>query len=82
MLKLRSRLNLAAEPVEHHRACQLGGKDLQDDLAIERDLVCQKDAGHPTAAELSLDCVGRTEGGLQLLSELVGQYYLGGELQG
>jgi hypothetical protein len=58
VLKLCGELNLAAEAVEHHRAGELGGKNLQNDLAIERDLVCEEYPGHATPAELSLDGVG------------------------
>src|SRR5688572_5077342 len=58
VLKLCGELNLAPKAVEHYRPRELRGKDLQDYLAIERDLVREEDPGHATAAELSLDDIG------------------------
>jgi hypothetical protein len=60
MLKLRSDLNLTAEPSPIHFRGELRREKLYDDPAAKQPVTRNKDAAHSAAAELSLDfvCVG------------------------
>ena len=58
-------LDFAAEPLGVDARGEIGGQHLDHYSAAERRLDRQKNAAHATPAQLALDPVGVTEGGLQ-----------------
>ena len=70
VLQLGGKLDLAPEPLDTHAGGELGEEDLDDDPAAEGGLVRQEDARHAAAPELTLQPVGPTERGLQLIEEI------------
>ena len=70
MLQPRGELDLALEPLGRHAGGQLRGKQLDDDLAAEREFRSHIDARHPSAAELTIELVGIAERRRQLLAQI------------
>ena len=66
MLKSRSELNLATKAIDVDSRCEVGRKNLDDDLSLELCFSCDKNAGHTSAAELAIDAIGGTEYFLEL----------------
>ena len=69
MLEARRHLDFAVEPLDADACRELRREDFQRDGAAERDFVSHEHAGHPTAAKLSVEAVGFTEGSLDLVAE-------------
>ncbi len=70
VLQRGGELDLAAEPLGIDPGRELRGQHLDDDAAAERRLLGEEHAAHTAAAELSLDPVGRSDGLLELLSQV------------
>ena len=70
MLEPRRQLNFAPEPFDVDSRRQIRRQHFYDYFATERYLLGDKDARHPTAAELALEHVAIAEGLLQFLSEI------------
>src|SRR5207253_4348117 len=70
LLQRRGDLDFAIEPLGADPLRQLGGEDLYDDLAPQLGIFGDEDAGHPAAAQLTLQCVCRTECRLELFAQV------------
>jgi hypothetical protein len=70
MLQSGSDRDLATEPSDGHVSGQFGREHLHDDTPAERSLLGYENARHPSAAELTLDCVGVTERCLELVADV------------
>ncbi len=70
VLQRGGELDLAAEALGIDAGRELGGQHLDDDAAAQRHLFGQEHAAHTAAAELPLDPVGRSDGLLELLSQV------------
>ena len=57
MLQIRSRLDLAQEPLGADDGRQLGAQHLDGDVAIVLEVVRQVDRRHTARAELALDAI-------------------------
>jgi hypothetical protein len=64
VLQLCGELDLPPEALDVHSGAHLGREDLDDHLAPETRLLRQEDAAHTSAAKLTLDAVGVTQGSL------------------
>ena len=70
MLKASGELDLALEPLRTQCRGEFGMEDLQGDRAVVLDISCKVDRRHPPAAELALERVAPSEGGLHLSEEI------------
>src|SRR4051812_3132480 len=78
MLKRRSELDFATEPVRAEPGGELGREDLDDDFAAERDLLCGEDPAHPAATQLSVEPVLAGDGRLEAGQEVGHPWFTGG----
>ena len=58
MLKTRSKLNLAAKPIDIDARGEVGGKNLDDNLPVELRIRRNEHARHSCAAKLTIYAVG------------------------
>ena len=70
MLQRSGELNFALKPVGAEPGRQLGRKDLDDDLAVESDLLGDKDPAHPAATQLAFEPIAAGEGRLEAGQEV------------
>ena len=70
MLKASGELDLALESVRAQCGGEFRVKHLQGDTAVVLEISCVVNRRHPTAAELALERVAASEGGLQLSEEI------------
>jgi len=69
MLELGGELYLPAKSLSAHIGGDFGGKDLENDLPIESEILGKEYATHPTAVELTLDGVAGRQVALERLAE-------------
>ncbi len=70
MLQSRGDENLAAKALDVDASDEFGREDFYDDVAAQRSVVRDVDAGHSAAAELAVDRITGAERVLDLLAEL------------
>ncbi len=70
MLQLGGELYLPAEPLSAHIGGDFGGKDLENDLPIESEILGKEYATHPTAVELTLDGVAGRQVAVERLADV------------
>ena len=77
MLEPRREQHFAVEPIGVHAGREFGMENLDHHGAVQRGLVREKHAGHPTAAQFADDRVARSECCVQLGEEVGVQEGLG-----
>src|SRR5687768_2238158 len=70
MLQLRRELNLATESVDAYPLRHIVLEHLDDDPALERAILREEHAAHPSATELPLECVGVAQRPLECCPEV------------
>jgi hypothetical protein len=70
MLELRREVDLALESLGADAVCELGGKELHDDEAIEGGFARNEHAAHAAAGELLLETIGVSERFLELTAHV------------
>ena len=70
MLQLGGEADLALEPLDVHPGRHLGREHLHHHLPAEPHFLGEEDPAHPAAAQLLIDAVSVTEGGLEAVAEV------------
>lgn len=70
VLQLGRQADLASEALGVHARGKLWRQNLDHNFAAESCLVCDKHTRHPSSAELALERVGVTKGGLNVVAKI------------